>query len=129
MAYVSSATDQHEYDEEYDWVKILTSAPETAGMLLVVVQKLCTAFHEYGPLARAGIVDSSSWEFIRERLSNRISKVIQVAEDNNFGSLTGIEELRSLLDNVKNIAEMPDLFELAEETHQINHHICDELIN
>lgn len=129
MAYVSSETNQHEYDEEYDWVKILTSAPETAGMLLVFVQKLCTAFHEYGPAARAGAIDFSNWEFIRERLSNRISKVIKVAEDNNLGSLTGIEELRSLLNNMKSMSIMPDLFDLAEETHQINHHICDELMN
>ena len=128
MAYKSSATDQHEFIEEHDWVEIISTGPETYGMLLIFVQKLCTAFHEYGPAYQTGVINTKDWSFVCDRLANRISKVIKVAYDNDLGTLKGIDELRVLLQNMLTTPEMPDLMELAEEVHRINHHICDELM-
>lgn len=128
MTYISSATDQHEFIEEHDWVEIISSGPETYCMLLIFVQKLCTAFHEYGPAYQAGIINPQDWTFVCDRLANRISKVIKVAYDNNLGELKGIDELRVVLQNLLANPEMPDLMELAEEVHQITHHIYDELM-
>lgn len=128
MYYFSSETNQHEFDEEHDWVKILSKGPATYGMLLIFVQKLCTAFHEYGPAAEAGAIAPEKWPFIRERLIKRTAKVIEAAEDNRLEHLKGIAELKELIEQLKDTAVMPDLMELAEEVHQINHHICEELM-
>lgn len=127
MKYVSSEDNKHEYDEEFDWAKILESGPVAHGMLLIFVQKLCTAFHEYGPLDHQGTFEADDWSFISDRLAKRIDKVIEVAEDNGLGFLKGIGELKGVLETVGNLDDFPDLMELAEEVHQINHHICDEL--
>ena len=129
MTYISSETNRHEFDEEHEWVKILAQRSKIHGMLLIFVQKLCTAFHEYGPAAEAGAVYSEKWPFIRERLIKRTEKVIEVADDNSLGGLKGIAELKEIIQQLKKNAVMPDLMELAEEVHQINHHICDELLD
>lgn len=128
MKYQSSETNEHELSEEHDWVKILENCPPAHGMLLIFVQKLCASFHEYGPCCREEVVDPDAWPFIRERLIARIQKVINVAHDNGLMDLHGIEELQGFSESITGPDSLPDLEELAEEVHQINHRICDALL-
>ena len=125
--YVSSAVDPHELSEEQQWADILESGEPRRGMLLVFVQKLCTALHEYGPSHAAGIIDDAAWPFIRRRLSSRIRKVLDVARDNNLYGLAGIDELARLAEEIDKTARMPSLSSLADRIHAINHSICDNL--
>ena len=125
--YTSSVVDPHELSEEQQWAGILEAGDPRRGMLLIFVQKLCTALHEYGPSHAAGIIDEAAWPFIRRRLSSRIRKVLDVARDNNLYGLAGMDELARLAEEIDKTARMPSLSSFADRIHAINHRICDSL--
>jgi hypothetical protein len=127
--YISRADNEHERLEELQWAEILAGGDPRKGMLIVFVQKLCTAFHEFDPAFRAGGLNPEKLDFFKERLTGRINKVIDLAEDNPIEGLKGIEQLAQIMDKVQASDSLEDLAVLAEEIHQVNHIICDSLVD
>ena len=125
--FVPSADNRHEREEELQWANIAACDSVPAIMLLLFVQKLCTAMHEYGPAHAAGLLQADAWPFTKKRVLARIKKVIQVASGNGLSSTPGIRELETLRKSIESMETMPDLNDLAEQVHQINHRICDHL--
>jgi hypothetical protein len=57
MEYKTTETSPHGRDEELQWVRLLSSGDPVKGMALVLIQKMCTAFHEFEPAWRAGALN------------------------------------------------------------------------
>jgi len=124
----SSAGDRHEFNEEMQWARILSASIPSHGMLLIFVQKLCAAFHEFAPLAEEGALREESSAFVRKRLAARIGKVLAVADDNGLGGLPGVSSLRRL-ERETLCGEGPlDLPSLSERVHRINHRVVNGLL-
>jgi len=124
----SSAGNRHEYNEEMEWARLLSVSAPPHGMLLVFVQKLCTAFHELAPLAEEGALREDSSAFVRKRLAARIGKVLAVAADNGLDALPGLSSLRRLERETLS-GECPlDLPCLSERVHRINHRVVKGLL-
>lgn len=125
--YVTSVTDPHEQTEELQWATILGRGDARNGMLLVFVQKLCTALHEYGPSHAAGVLPDGAWSFVMGRILARIDKVLELARDNDLTAVAGMAELVAVREEIRRLDAMPELNELAGRIHDINHRICDGL--
>ena len=52
--YVAPDGSEHMRDEERQWLDIVSDPDPVKGMLLVFIQKLCSAFHELGPALESG---------------------------------------------------------------------------
>jgi len=127
MTYVSPSPDPHMQDEEQQWARIVATGNVARGMALVYVQKLCTAFHEYGPAHEAGILKSDALPFVKQRLLARLDYVFAVCEKNGIASLGGLDDLQSLRAKVEAASRLDELLGMTEEVHQVNHRICDAL--
>lgn len=127
--YQTTTTNPHGLEEEQQWVRILASGDPVKGMLLVIVQKMCTAFHEFEPAWHAGAVKESELPYFRQRLANRIERVLVTLRNNGLTSLAGAEELRQLEARARSAETMGALANMAEEVHAANHVICDALEN
>lgn len=129
MVYHTTVENDHERDEELQWARILRSGNEPVGLAVVFIQKLCTAFHEFDPAVRAGMLrdDEASLGFFRGRLGGRIGKVLDVLAANGMDRLGGSDELRSLLDRCNTAKNLHQLAALAEEVHRVNHTLTDAL--
>lgn len=125
--YQVTANDLHGRDEERQWARILSTGHVAAGMALVFIQKLCTAFHEFEPAWRAGALDESSLDYFRDRLEARARRVLDVLESNGLGTIQGAVDLARLLRAVGSAGTMDELADLAEEIHAVNHTLCDSL--
>ena len=125
--YQSSADNDHERDEEYQWTRILAGGHPVAGMVLVFVQKLCTAFHEFDPAWRAGAISENDVGFFRERLTRRIDKVLEILDDNGLADLPGRSDLAAMRQHVQEATTNAQLASQAEPVHMVNHTLCDAL--
>lgn len=125
--YVTTVTDPHERDEEQQWARMLAAGDAAAGMLLVFVQKLCTAVHEFDPAYRAGGLKEEKLDFFRGRLATRTEKVLDVMNANGMRDMPGAADLREMLERIRDAELLGDLADLAEPVHQVNHTICDAL--
>jgi len=96
MKYEATETSPHGRDEELQWVRILSSGDPAKGMMLVLGQKLCTAFHEFEPAWRAGALNERQLPFFRERLTKRIKRVLITMKNNGLDTLAGFAELEAL---------------------------------
>ena len=123
----TSEEDSHGRAEELQWARILSSGDAARGMVLLFVQKLCTAFHEFEPAWRAGALHERSLPFCRERLARRINTVLIVMKQNDLDTLTGFEALERLLYATETAGTMDELANLCEDIHSVNHVICDSL--
>ena len=54
IEYRTTVADEHWRSEEFQWVRILSSGSAAKGMVLLYIQKACTAFHEFEPALRQG---------------------------------------------------------------------------
>jgi hypothetical protein len=127
MEYRVTETNPHGRDEELQWARILSSGDPAKGMTLVLGQKLCTAFHELEPAWRAGALNDQQLPYFRERLTNRVKRVVTMMRNNGLDALKGFAELEELGRLTQATQTMGELAELAEKTHAINHTICDAL--
>jgi hypothetical protein len=127
MDYKTTETSLHGKDEELQWVRLLSSGDPTKCMALVLIQKLCTAFHEFEPAWRAGALNDQQIAFFRERLTNRVKRVVTMMRSNGLDAVKGFAELEELVRSTQAAQTMSELAELAEKAHAINHIICDSL--
>ncbi|MBI5304729.1 MAG: hypothetical protein HY868_21525 [Chloroflexi bacterium] len=127
MEYQTTETSPHGRAEELQWAQILATGDSAKGMIIVLEQKMCTAFHEFEPAWRASALDARHLPFFRERLAKRIKRVLVAMENNNFNTLPGFAELAELARAVDAAKTMDDLANLAEREHTISHIIADAL--
>jgi hypothetical protein len=127
--YRVTANDPHGREEERQWARIVSTGNTAAGMALVFIQKLCTAFHEFEPAWREGALHEGSLDYFRHRLAARARRVLDVLERNGLGSVGGAADLARLLRAIESTATMAELADLAEEIHAANHTLSDSLEN
>lgn len=124
--YITKTTNPHGLEEERQWHRILSTNPVN-GMVVLFIQKMCSAFHEFEPAWKAGALDPQKLPFFRERLSGRISKVLETMRNNSMEGLDGYAYLEQLLEETRTAPDMDTLAELAEKVHAANHIITDSL--
>ena len=127
MEYKTTETSPHGKAEELQWAYILSSGDPVKGMVLVLGQKMCTAFHEFEPAWRAGALNDQRLVFFRERISKRIKRVLIAMRNNGLDSIAGFAELEELARVTEAAETMDALARLEEKAHAINHTICDSL--
>ena len=127
MDYVTRQTDPHERAEELQWAGLLASGDAARGMALLLLQKLCAAFHEIGPAIDAGAVLDEHVVFLAGRLAARIGRVIEALEDNGLADLDGAERLGELLAETQDAPDIYELAGLAEQIHLASHRLVDAL--
>ena len=127
LNYTPTAQGEHGQAEELQWVRLLSSGDPAKGMLLVFIQKLCTAFHEFDPAWRAGALNEGQLPFFRSRLAGRIKRVLEVMRANDLAALAGFAELEGLLRVTESAGSMETLAGLAEQVHAVNHTLSDAL--
>jgi len=125
--YRTTVQDPHWRNEEFQWVRILASGNAARGMVLLYIQKACTAFHEFEPACRAGAVNADSLDFFRRRLAQRVRQVLVTMENNQLDAIKGVRELREILSRVESAETLEDLAALSETVHSVNHTLLDAL--
>jgi len=125
--YKTTVPDEHWREEEFQWVRILSSAGVAKAMVLLYVQKACTAFHEFEPAWREGAVGPEHIGFYRRRLANRIRQVLVTMENNDLDAIAGAAELAEILHAVESSRSTDELAGLAERVHAVNHLLLDSL--
>ncbi len=125
--YKTTVTDEHWREEEYQWVRILTSPNPARAMVLLYIQKACTAFHEFEPAWRAGALKGERLEFFRRRLAKRIEQVLTTMENNGLGKINGATQLAEILRCVRSAESADELAGLSERVHSVSHLLLDSL--
>lgn len=125
--YRTTVEDEHWRNEEFQWARILADGHAARGMVLLYLQKACTAFHEFEPAFRAGALDLTRLDFFRARLANRLRHLLATMENNSLDTLDGASEVREILRAVESAESMDALAELAERLHAAGHVLVDAL--
>jgi hypothetical protein len=126
-AYQTKTVNPHGLEEERQWARILTTGDPVKGMVVLMVQKMCAAYHEFEPAWRAGALIAGELPFFRERLAMRVERVLDVMRLNGLTELDGAGELQRLADATRAAESMDVLADLAEEIHAANHVVTDAL--
>ena len=127
VQYKTTITDEHWREEEYQWARILSEGHPAKGMVLLYIQKACTAFHEFEPAFKTGALKSGQVEFFRRRLAKRIEHVLVTMKNNGLDTIDGAAELTGLLRCVESAESEGELAELTEKIHAVNHTLLDAL--
>ena len=127
VEYRTTIEDEHWRNEEFQWARILSSGNPARGMVLLYIQKACTAFHEFEPAWKKGALDDSQVDFFRKRLAKRIRHVLVTMENNGLDSVNGAAELKEILRSVESAKTAEELAELTEKVHAVNHLLLDSL--
>jgi hypothetical protein len=127
MEYHTTIEDEHWRNEEFQWARILARGRPAQGMVLLYLQKACTAFHEFEPAFHAGALDHSRVDFFRARLANRLRHLLTTMRNNNLHTLDGALELTEILRLVEAATSMEALAGLTEELHTTGHVLLDAL--
>jgi 2-iminoacetate synthase ThiH len=127
VEYRTTIKDEHWRNEEFQWARILSSGNPARGMVLLYIQKACTAFHEFEPAWKKGALDDSQVDFFRKRLAKRIRHVLVTMENNGLDSVNGAAELKEILRSVESAKTAEELAELTEKVHTVNHLLLDSL--
>jgi len=125
--YITHTTNPHGRTEELQWARIFGSGEAVNGMVVVFLQKMCAAFHEFEPAYRAGGLNESALAFFRQRLAGRVRVVLTAMENNGLQGLSGYAELAHLEQAALAAESLGALAELAEPIHQANHAVTDAL--
>lgn len=125
--YKTTIADKHWRDEEYQWARILSTGHAAKGMVLLYIQKACTAFHEFEPAWKDGAIEQGHIEFLRRRMANRVRQVLVTMENNGLDRVNGIAELRKILSCIESAQTEDGLAELTERLHMVNHVLLDSL--
>jgi hypothetical protein len=127
VEYRTTIEDEHWRQEEFQWARILAAGRPDQGMVLLYLQKACTAFHEFAPAFEAGALDNSQLDFFRRRLANRLRHLLTTMRNNALDRLDGTAGLMRILQAVESAPTMEALAELAEELHMAGHTLLDAL--
>lgn len=127
VEYRTTVEDEHWREEEFQWARILAAGNAARGMVLLYLQKACTAFHEFEPAFEAGTLDESQLEFFRGRLANRLRQLLTTMRNNDLDHLDGAARLEEILQATESAATMTALAELTEELHTTGHTLLDAL--
>jgi hypothetical protein len=125
--YKTTITDEHWRNEELQWARILCSGDPARGMVLLYIQKACTAFHEFEPAWKQGAVKPGQVDFFRRRLANRVKHVLVTMENNALDKISGAAELAEILRSIESAKSCQELADLTEKVHAVNHLLLDSL--
>ena len=125
--YKTTVADEHWRNEELQWARILSSGSPAKGMVLLYIQKACTAFHEFEPAWKEGVLKHGRVEFFRRRLANRVRHVLVTMENNGLDTINGAAELAEILRSIETAKTADQLAELTEKVHTVNHLLLDSL--
>ena len=126
--YIAPKGSDHMMEEERQWLEIVSDPNPIKAMLLVFIQKLCSAFHELAPAVEKGAVKNESIPYIAHRLVSRADSVIERLKLNGLLDIDGAKDLVDLRDRLGATENLSDIVEMSEEVHLINHRLCDALI-
>jgi len=127
VRYKTTIEDEHWRNEEFQWARILCEGDPAKGMVLLYIQKACTAFHEFEPAWKAGAVKQGQVDFFRRRLSTRVKHVLATMQNNGLDKIRGAAEWAGLLDSIESAKTAAELAELTEKVHAVNHVLLDSL--
>ena len=125
--YRTTIKDEHWRNEEFQWARILSSGNPARGMVLLYIQKACTAFHEFEPAWKSGAIDTEQVDFFRERLAKRVKHVLVTMENNGLDTIRGAAELAEVLRSIESAKTADELAKLTEKVHAVNHLLLDSL--
>lgn len=127
IEYRTTVEDAHWRNEEFQWARILARGHPARGMVLLYLQKACTAFHEFEPAFKAGALHEARLDFFRRRLANRLQQLLTTMRNNDLDILEGAVELAAILRAVESAESMKALSELTERLHAVGHTLLDAL--
>jgi hypothetical protein len=127
IEYRTTIEDEHWRNEEFQWARILAKGHPARGMVLLYLQKACTAFHEFEPAFQAGALDNTQLDFFRRRLANRLQHLLTTMKNNDLDNLDGATRLTAILRQVESAGSMAALAGLTEELHTASHVLLDAL--
>jgi len=127
VEYKTTIEDEHWRNEEFQWARILSRGNPAKGMVLLYIQKACTAFHEFEPAWKAGAVKQEQVDFFRRRLATRIKHVLVTMQNNGLDEIEGAAEWAGILQSVESAKTAYELAELTERVHAVNHVLLDSL--
>lgn len=127
VKYKTTITDEHWRNEEFQWARILSQGNPAKGMVLLYVQKACTAFHEFEPAWKAGAIRTEQVEFFRRRLAARVKRVLVTMQNNSLDKINGATELAGILESIESAETTEELAGLTEKLHAVNHTLLDSL--
>lgn len=127
FGYKTTVVNEHWREEEFQWSRLLSAGNPAKGMVLLYLQKACTAFHEFEPAFVQGALKPDQLDFFRRRLATRLGHVITTMKNNDLDTIKGAAELEGILRSVESAKTLNELAELTEEVHAVNHTISDSL--
>lgn len=127
VEYKTTIADEHWREEEYQWARILSQGNPAKGMILLYIQKACTAFHEFEPAWKQGAIKPGQVEFFRRRLAARVKHVLVTMQNNALDKINGAGELINILQSIESAKTVGELAELTEKLHAVNHTLLDSL--
>jgi len=125
--YITHSQSAHGRAEELQWARIFAGGDPVQGMIVVFLQKMCAAFHEFEPAYQAGGLNESALPHFRQRLAGRVRAVLAAMENNGLRNLAGYAELARLQQAALQANSLRDLADLAEPIHLANHTVTDAL--
>lgn len=127
VEYKTTIEDAHWREEEFQWARILSQGNPAKGMVLLYIQKACTAFHEFEPAFEASAIKPGQVEFFRKRLAARVKHVLVTMQNNDLDKINGAAELDGILESIESADAADELAELTEKLHAVNHTLLDSL--
>ena len=127
VEYKTTIIDKHWREEEYQWARILSQGNPAKGMVLLYIQKACTAFHEFEPAFKAGTIKPGQVEFFKKRLAARVKHVLVTMQNNGLDKINGAAELSGILESIESAENSYELAEITEKLHVVNHTLLDSL--
>jgi 2-iminoacetate synthase ThiH len=125
--YKTTVEDEHWRNEELQWARILSSGDPVKGIVLLYIQKACTAFHEFEPYWKEDALDQEQVELFRKRLAKRVRQILVTMKNNGLDTINGFVELVEVLRHIESAKTLDELAGLTEEMHSINHLLLDSL--
>jgi hypothetical protein len=125
--YITHSQSAHGRAEELQWARIFAGGDPVQGMIVVFLQKMCAAFHEFEPAYQAGGLKESALPHFRQRLAGRVGAVLTAMGNNGLRDLAGYDELARLQQVTLQATSLSDLAVLAEPIHLANHTVTDAL--
>ena len=127
VEYKTTIENEHWREEEFQWARVLSEGNPAKGMVLLYIQKACTAFHEFEPAFKAGAIKQGHVEFFRRRLAARVMHVLVTMQNNELDKINGAVELNGILESIESAETTDELAELTEKLHAVNHTLLDSL--
>lgn len=127
VEYKTTIADEHWREEEFQWARVLSEGNPAKGMVLLYIQKACTAFHEFEPAWKQSAIKPGQVEFFRRRLAARVRHVLVTMQNNELDKINGAVELNGILEAIESAETADELAELTEKLHDVNHTLLDSL--